>query len=118
MTEIFLSFGDLFSATAYAELREKVDAQPNLVYEQILRRLHLSVGASAVDVIHAWLEIDRCAAAYHARVAPFTAVLCPTSTISPPVIADQWKTTPKPMPRRSGEFRSTPGPGTSCGCAP
>ena len=88
VTETFLSFGDLFSATAYAELREKVDAQPNLVYEQILRRLHLSVGATAVDVIHAWLEIDRRAAAYHARVAPFTAVLCPTSTISPPIIAE------------------------------
>ena len=88
VTKIFLTFGDLFSATAYAELREKVDAQPNLVYDQILRRLHLSVGASAVDVIHAWIEIDRCAQEYYARVAPFTAVLCPTTTISPPPIAD------------------------------
>ncbi len=87
VTEIFLSFGDLFSATAYAGLREKVDAQPDLVYEQILRRLRLSAGAAAVDVIHAWQEIDRRAAAYRARVAPYTAVLCPTSTISPPVIA-------------------------------
>ena len=88
VTGIFLSFGDLFSASAYAELREEVDTRPDLVYEQILRRLHLSVGATAVDVIHAWSEIDRCAAAYHARVAPYTAVLCPTSTISPPAISE------------------------------
>ena len=88
VTEIFLSVGDLFSATAYAELREKVDAQPNLVYEQILRRLQLSVGVSAVDVLHAWLHIDKCAQAYYARVMPYTAVLCPTTTMSPPIIAD------------------------------
>ncbi len=88
VTQIFLNFGDLFSATAYAELREKVDAQPDLVYEQILRRLHLSVGASAVDVLHAWMEIDRCSKIYCARVAPYTAVLCPTTTISPPAIKD------------------------------
>ena len=88
VTKIFLTFGDLFSATAYAELREKVDAQPHLVYDQILRRLHLSVEVSAVDVLHAWMEIDRCAQNYYARVAPYTAVLCPTTTISPPPIAD------------------------------
>lgn len=88
ITEKFLSFGDLFSATAYAELREKVDAQPDLVYEQILRRLHLAVGASAVDVLQGWLEIDKCAERYYPRVAPYTAVLCPTSTMSPPIIAD------------------------------
>ena len=88
VTKIFLTFDDLFSATAYAELREKVDAQPHLVYDQILRRLRLSVGTSAVDVLHAWLEIDRCAQEYYARVAPYTAVLCPTTTISPPTIAD------------------------------
>ena len=88
VTSIFLTFGDLFSATAYAELREKVDAQPDLVYGQILRRLRLSVGASAVDVIRAWMEIDRCARDYCTRVAPFTAVLCPTTAISPPAIAD------------------------------
>ncbi len=88
VTQIFLNFGDLFSATAYAELRDKVDAQPDLVYEQILRRLHLSVGASAVDVLHAWMEIDRCAQAYCKRVAPYTAVLCPTTTMSPPAITD------------------------------
>ena len=87
-TEIFLSFGDLFSASAYAELREEVDARPDLVYEQILRRLHLSAGAAAVDVLHAWSEIDRLAAAYHARTAPYTAALCPTSAISPPAISE------------------------------
>ena len=88
VTRIFLNFGDLFSATAYAELREKVDAQPDLVYKQILRRLHLSLNVSAVDVLHAWMEIDRCAKTYCARVAPYTAVLCPTTTISPPAITD------------------------------
>ena len=88
VTKIFLTFGDLFSATAYAELREKVDAQPHLVLRPdppassaVCRRI-CRRRASCLDgnrPLRSGILRTCC---------PFTAVLCPTTTISPPPIAD------------------------------
>lgn len=88
VTSIFLASGDLFSATAYAQLREKIESQPDLVYDQILIRLKLAEGSSAVSSIEAWNKIEDCALRYRVRVSPYTAVVCPTTPILPPFIRD------------------------------
>jgi aspartyl-tRNA(Asn)/glutamyl-tRNA(Gln) amidotransferase subunit A len=85
VTDVFVGVGDLFSATAYAEWRDAIDARPHLVYPGILRRLKLAEGLSAVDFAASYLRIEDLTRSYYRRVADATAVLCPTTVLVPPM---------------------------------
>jgi hypothetical protein len=75
----------LFTAEAYAIWRDKIEAAPHLMFDQILERFRSGADVKAADYIAGWrtLEAGR-SLTWHARMAGFDAVICPTAPNMPP----------------------------------
>ncbi len=76
--------GVLFSGEAYAEWGGVIEANPDLMFPEILNRFRSGAQVLAKDYIQGWRTIDRCRKAFADATAAYDAVILPTSPIRPP----------------------------------
>lgn len=76
--------GVLFSGEAYAEWEEVIEANPDLMFPEILNRFRGGKTVLAKDYIQGWRKIDAYRAAFAEASAGYDAVILPTSPIQPP----------------------------------
>lgn len=74
----------LYSSEAYGTWKDLIEANPDVMFAEILARFRSGKEFTAADYVAAWQTLDRCRAAYLRASAPFDAVLCPTCPITPP----------------------------------
>ncbi len=73
----------VYPTEAYATWRDVIDANPDLMFGEILTRFRSGVDVTAVEYIKAWQTLKEIRAEWHAAVAGFDAVLCPTTPTLP-----------------------------------
>ena len=78
--------GVLFAAEAYGTWKDTIEANPDLMYEEILMRFRSGADVSAPDYVAAWQKLDMLRREYYAATREFDAVLMPSSPILPPNI--------------------------------
>ncbi len=76
----------LYTTEAYATWRDVIEAQPELMFEQILHRFRAGGKFGGSDYVAAWHKLDALRAEFRRRTAGFDAVILPTSPILPPKI--------------------------------
>jgi aspartyl-tRNA(Asn)/glutamyl-tRNA(Gln) amidotransferase subunit A len=76
--------GVLITSEAYGTWREEIEANPDVMFHEILRRFRLGQEHSGADYVAAWTKLDALRAEYNAAVAGFDAVLLPSAPILPP----------------------------------
>jgi aspartyl-tRNA(Asn)/glutamyl-tRNA(Gln) amidotransferase subunit A len=74
----------LFTAEAYAEWREVIEAAPERMFPRILERFRSGAGVMAADYIAGWKRLDELRAHWAQRVGGADAVILPTAPILPP----------------------------------
>ncbi len=79
--------GPLYASEAYGQWRDVIEAQPDLMYAEILERFRGGAQYSAADYVSACHELEALRSRWRTRVAGFDAVLMPTSPILPPDVA-------------------------------
>lgn len=78
--------GVAMTSEAYGHWRDVIEANPDLMFHEILLRFRSGQEYSGPDFVAAWQVLDQCRYEWAARVAGFQAVICPTSPILPPNI--------------------------------
>lgn len=86
LTEAFEMAGILFTAEAFAEWGARIEANPDVMFHQIRRRVMPGAEVRASDYLRAWLRLREIRAEWAAALASFDAVAAPTSPIMPPRI--------------------------------
>ncbi|SHI42665.1 aspartyl-tRNA(Asn)/glutamyl-tRNA(Gln) amidotransferase subunit A [Shimia gijangensis] len=76
--------GPLFTAEAYGQWRDVIEANSDLMFDQVLDRFRAGATFDGPTYVAAWKDLDVFRAKWHARVAGYDAVLLPTSPILPP----------------------------------
>lgn len=76
--------GQLMTAEAYGLWRDVIEAAPEKMYSEILRRFRLGLECSGPDYVAAWAKLEGARAAYDQATAGYDAVLAPTAPILPP----------------------------------
>ncbi len=76
--------GALIPTEAYGLWRDVIEAQPEKMYGEILKRFRLGAEVSAPDYVAGWAALETARRGYDAAVAGFDAVLLPSSAILPP----------------------------------
>ncbi len=76
--------GPLLPGEAYGLWRDVIEAQPDLMYSEILERFRGGAQFSAPDYVAAWAALEGHRMAYDAAVSRYDAVLLPSSPILPP----------------------------------
>ena len=76
----------IYGPEAYGTWKDVIEANPDLMFAEILARFRSGKDFSAADYVAAWHTLDRCRAIYLEATAGFDAVLCPTSPITPPSV--------------------------------
>lgn len=74
----------LFTAEAYGIWRDAIEAAPHLMFDQILERFRSGAAFSGADYVAAWRSLEAGRRTWHARMAGFDAVICPTAPNLPP----------------------------------
>ncbi len=87
VTQAMALTASLFTAEAYGTWKDVIEANPDLMFGEILERFRSGAEIAAADYVDAWQELDSLRKRWHARVAGFDAVLCPTTPILPPNLA-------------------------------
>jgi len=76
--------GLLFSPEAWGIWGDTISKQPDLMFHEILTRFRGGSEVKAAEYVAAWERLARLQKVWHARVAPFDAVILPTAPILPP----------------------------------
>lgn len=76
--------GVLYTSEAYGLWRDVIEANPHLMYDQILERFRLGAQFSGPDYVSAWAQLRSARMAWDRAAAGFDAVLCPTAPNLPP----------------------------------
>lgn len=76
--------GPLITSEAYGLWSEIIEAAPEKMYEEILRRFRLGRNFSGPEYVAAWAKLDAARFAYDAATAGYDAVLAPTAPVLPP----------------------------------
>ncbi len=76
--------GALMTSEAYGTWREVIDAAPEKMYSEILRRFRLGNEYSGPDYVEAWARLEVARTAYYQATAGFDGILAPTAPILPP----------------------------------
>jgi aspartyl-tRNA(Asn)/glutamyl-tRNA(Gln) amidotransferase subunit A len=76
--------GTLIAAEAYATWKDVIEAAPDKMFKPILQRFRSGANVLAVDYIQAWQRLDVLRAEWESAIAPYDAVILPTSAILPP----------------------------------
>ncbi len=84
MEQAFDDAGALYTADSYAWWRDRVEAEPDKMFPQILERVRAGRNVKAADYIAAWHQLDAIRADYAAATAGFDAVIMPSAPILPP----------------------------------
>jgi aspartyl-tRNA(Asn)/glutamyl-tRNA(Gln) amidotransferase subunit A len=74
----------LYGSEAYGTWKDVIEANPDLMFGEILNRFRSGKDFTGADYVAAWHQLERYRAAYGAATAGFDAVLCPSSPITPP----------------------------------
>lgn len=74
----------LFGCEAYGTWKDVIEANPNVMFAEILARFRGGKDFTGADYVAAWHTLERCREGYLTATAGFDAVLCPTSPITPP----------------------------------
>ena len=74
----------LYGSEAYGTWKDVIEANPDVMFAEILARFRSGKDFSAADYVAAWHTLERCRAIYLEATAEFDAVLCPTCPITPP----------------------------------
>ncbi len=93
LTEVMGLSGVLYSTEAYGLWRDVIEANPGLMYDQILERFRSGAEFSGSDYVAAWARLRAARIAWDRATAGFDAVLCPSAPNTPPnverLMADQ-----------------------------
>lgn len=73
----------VYPTEAYATWRDVIEANPDLMFSEILTRFRGGKDVSAVDYIKAWQTLEEIKAEWNAAVVGYDAVLCPTTPSLP-----------------------------------
>lgn len=76
--------GPLFTAEAYGQWRDVIEASPDLMFDQILERFRAGASFDGPTYVSALHQVAALRERWNGRVAGFDAVLLPTSPILPP----------------------------------
>ena len=74
----------LYTADAYANWRDLVEANPDKMYHQILERVRGGKDVPAHEYLALWDELRAIRTAYAKATAQFDAILCPGAANMPP----------------------------------
>ena len=74
----------LFTTEAYAEWRDVIEANPTLMFDEILERFRAGGSFSGVEYLQAREKMMALRKVYFAKTAGYDAVILPTSPIMPP----------------------------------
>lgn len=76
--------GCLYTTEAYGQWHRTIEANPDLMYDEILARFRSGKNYTGYDYVDAWLTLDRLRKTYLAATAGYDAVLLPSAPILPP----------------------------------
>ncbi|MGB7241536.1 MAG: amidase family protein [Sulfitobacter sp.] len=74
----------LYTSEAYGLWRDVIEAHPDAMYSEILKRFRIGSSFSGPDYVAAWAVLESARMAYDLETAGFDAVLMPTAPILPP----------------------------------
>lgn len=74
----------LFTVDAYARWRDVIEADPDLMFSEILERFRAGGAFSGVEYVQGWSRLCKLREIYAQKTAGFDAVILPTSPIMPP----------------------------------
>ena len=80
--------GPLYPGEAYGMWRTEIEANPGVMFQQVLGRFRAGANFSAPDYVAAWETLNALRETWNARIAAYDAVLIPSCAILPPKIAD------------------------------
>ncbi len=75
---------NLFSPEAYGLWKDVIEANPDVMYSEILARFRLGAEVSAPDYVGSWAALEGLRVAYDRAASKYDAVLLPSSPILPP----------------------------------
>ncbi len=84
LAEVMPLSGVLYTAEAYGLWRDVIEANPDLMYEQVRERFRQGAQFSGPDYVAAWARLRAARKAWARATAGFDAVLCPTAPNLPP----------------------------------
>ena len=84
LVEAFALAPVLFTGEAYGLWRDVIEANPDLMFAEILERFRGGKNFSAPDYVAAWAKLEAARQAWDRATAGFDAVICPTAPILPP----------------------------------
>ena len=84
VTDVLSISAILYSGEAYGLWRDVIEANPHLMYDEILERFRAGGTFSAADFAAGWKTVKEARSAYYAATASYDAVLLPSSPILPP----------------------------------
>lgn len=117
VTDAISHAGPLFPGEAYGLWRDVIEADPELMYAQVLGRFRAGANFNAPDFVAAWHKLDELREIWNARVAGFDAVVCPTSPILPPKMVELAADEPFYVERNLKTLRNTRIGNLMGGCA-
>ncbi|MBV1863559.1 MAG: amidase [Rhodobacteraceae bacterium] len=79
--------GCLYTSEAYAQWHEVIEANPELMFSEILERFRAGHDFSAVEYIGAWKRMLQIRQEFAALTAGYDGILMPTSPLMPPNLA-------------------------------
>lgn len=84
VTEAMELSGILFTTEAYAEWREVIEGNPDVMFPRILERFRAGGAFTGASYVAGWKKLAHLRAAYLTATAGFDAVILPTAPILPP----------------------------------
>ncbi len=76
--------GPLIPTEAYGLWRDVIEANPDAMFSEVLKRFRLGVDVSGPDYVAAWAALEAARFSYDAAVAGYDAVIVPTGANLPP----------------------------------
>ncbi|SFR14772.1 amidase [Poseidonocella sedimentorum] len=76
--------GILYGVEAYGHWKDRIEAEPDLMFPPIRERFRSGAEFLGADYIAAWVRLEEIRAQWAAATERFDAVLCPTNAIMPP----------------------------------
>ncbi|MCY3879123.1 MAG: amidase family protein [Rhodobacteraceae bacterium] len=87
VTEVDIALGhagNLYGAEAYGEWKDRIEADPDAMFAEVLNRFRSGRGVAGCDYVSSWNTLRDLRRNYKSKTAGFDAVLLPTSPILPP----------------------------------
>ena len=74
----------LFATEAYGIWKDVIEANPSVMFSEVLERFRSGMQVSAPDYVAAWRKLEALRVIWNERTAGYDAVILPTSPILPP----------------------------------